>query len=179
MTPVTCLQVKRSAAPVIGLVPTSPTIDEVGTFVIPAFERITKPPADLRSTGAGPGPSANALPASVSSAIPAKYVAVFISNSVPRRRHPGMYCNAHRSQFIFTPARTNIGETKGLGFLLKQRTQQQIPAHPTPRLRMKASSGACALSGKLRPQARLVYKALRRPANRLKRRTITAITSRR
>jgi hypothetical protein len=35
---------------------------EVGTSVIPDFVRITKSPADLRFTGAGPGPAANALP---------------------------------------------------------------------------------------------------------------------
>src|SRR5450755_3713530 len=60
--PVTSVQVKRSAAPVIGLVPTSPVTAEVGTSVIPDFVRITKSPADLRFTGAGPGPAANALP---------------------------------------------------------------------------------------------------------------------
>src|ERR1035437_2386398 len=59
--PVTYVQVKRSAAPVIGLVPTSPVTAEVGTSVIPAFVRTTKSPADLRFTGAGPGPAANAL----------------------------------------------------------------------------------------------------------------------
>src|ERR1700688_2268519 len=60
--PVTSVQVRRSAAPVIGLVPTSPVTAEVGTSVIPDFVRITKSPADLRFTGAGPGPAANALP---------------------------------------------------------------------------------------------------------------------
>jgi hypothetical protein len=35
---------------------------EVGTSVIPDFVRITKSPADLRFTGAGPGPAANAVP---------------------------------------------------------------------------------------------------------------------
>src|SRR5450755_2802301 len=60
--PVTSVQVKRSAAPVIGLVPTSAVTAEVGTSVIPDFVRITKSPADLRLTGAGPGPAANALP---------------------------------------------------------------------------------------------------------------------
>jgi hypothetical protein len=61
--PVTSVQVKRSAAPVIGLVPIFPVTAEVGTSVIPVFVRITKLPADCRSTGAGPGAAANALPA--------------------------------------------------------------------------------------------------------------------
>jgi hypothetical protein len=58
----------------MGLVPTSPVTAEVGTSVIPDFVRITKSPADLRFTGAGPGPAANALPATARSAIPAIYV---------------------------------------------------------------------------------------------------------
>src|ERR1035438_6971529 len=62
MIPFTSVQVKRSAAPVMGLVPTSPVTAEVGTSVIPDFVRITKSPADLRFTGTGPGPAANALP---------------------------------------------------------------------------------------------------------------------
>jgi hypothetical protein len=66
MIPFTSVQVKRSAAPVIGLVPTSPVTAEVGTSVIPDFVRITKSPADLRFTGAGPGPAANALPQTTS-----------------------------------------------------------------------------------------------------------------
>ena len=80
--PVTCVQVKRSAAPVIGLVPTSPVTAEAGTFVIPDFVRITKSPADLRLTGAGPGPAANALPASAKSAIPAIYLFFIMLNMV-------------------------------------------------------------------------------------------------
>ena len=64
----------RSAAPVIGLVPTSPVTAEVGTSVMPDFVRITKSPADRRFTGAGPGPAANALPATARSAIPVKYL---------------------------------------------------------------------------------------------------------
>jgi hypothetical protein len=59
--PVTSEQVKRSVAPVIGLVPTSPVTAEAGTSVIPDFVRIAKSPAVLRFTGAGPGPAANAL----------------------------------------------------------------------------------------------------------------------
>src|ERR1017187_8324732 len=66
MIPFTSVQVKRSAAPVIGLVPTSPVTAEVGTSVIPDSVRITKSPADLRFTGAGPGPAANALPQTTS-----------------------------------------------------------------------------------------------------------------
>jgi hypothetical protein len=61
--PVTSVQVTKSAAPVIGLVPIFPTIAEVGTSVIPVFVKITKLPADRRSTGAGPGAAANAFPA--------------------------------------------------------------------------------------------------------------------
>src|SRR5664279_1417913 len=72
--PVTSVQVRRSAAPVMGLVPTFPVTAEVGTSVIPDFVRITKSPADRRFTGAGPGPAANALPAMARSAIPAKYL---------------------------------------------------------------------------------------------------------
>src|SRR5450756_1228880 len=68
--PVTSVQVNRSAAPVIGLVPSSPVIAEVGTSVIPALVRMTKSPADLRTTGAGPSPAANALPASAKRMIP-------------------------------------------------------------------------------------------------------------
>src|SRR5450755_2164175 len=66
--PVTSVQVKRSAAPVIGLAPTSPVTFEVGTSVIPVFDRITKLPAFLRSTGVGPGPAAYPLPANAKSA---------------------------------------------------------------------------------------------------------------
>ena len=80
--PVTCVQVKRSAAPVIGLVPTSPVTAEAGTSVIPDFVRITKSPADLRLTGAGPGPAANALPANAKSAIPAIYLFFIMLNRV-------------------------------------------------------------------------------------------------
>ena len=83
--PVTCVQVKRSAAPVIGLVPTSPVTAEAGTSVIPDFVSITKLPADLRLTGAGPGPAANALPAIARSAIPAIYVFFIILITVRLR----------------------------------------------------------------------------------------------
>lgn len=72
--PLTSVQVRRSAAPVIGLVPTSPVTAEVGTSVMPASVRITKSPAVRRFTGAGPGPAANALPATARRAIPAKYL---------------------------------------------------------------------------------------------------------
>src|SRR5580658_5083226 len=72
--PSTSVQVKRSAAPVIGLVPTSPVTAEVGTLVIPDLVRITKSPADLRSTGFGPGPAAKALPANATRETPVKMV---------------------------------------------------------------------------------------------------------
>src|ERR1700676_5324589 len=80
--PVTSLQLKRSAAPVIGLVPTSPLTAEVGTSVIPDSVRITNSPADLRFTGAGPGPAANALPASARSVIPVMLVYFIMSRSM-------------------------------------------------------------------------------------------------
>jgi hypothetical protein len=51
MFPVTSTQVKRLAAPVIGLVPTPPVMADPGTFVIPVFDRITKLPAVPRLTG--------------------------------------------------------------------------------------------------------------------------------
>jgi hypothetical protein len=51
--PVTSAQLKWSAAPVIGLVPTVPAMRDAGTFCIPDFERISKRAADRRSTGAG------------------------------------------------------------------------------------------------------------------------------
>src|ERR1035438_5656701 len=80
--PLTSVQVRRSAAPVIGLVPTSPVTAEVGTSVMPASVRITKSPAVRRFTGAGPGPAANALPATARSAIPAKYLFLIMLKKV-------------------------------------------------------------------------------------------------
>src|SRR5450631_3630613 len=83
--PVTSVQVNKSAAPVIGLVPTSPVIAEVGTSVTPDLVRMTKSPADRRTTGAGPGPAANALTASAKRIIPAGNVinGVFIIGRTP------------------------------------------------------------------------------------------------
>jgi hypothetical protein len=51
----------------MGLVPTLPVTFDVGTLVIPVLVRITKVPASPRSTGAGPGAAASALPAKAKS----------------------------------------------------------------------------------------------------------------
>jgi hypothetical protein len=54
--PVTSKQVRLSAAPVIGLAPTSPVITEDGTSVTPDLVRTAKEDADFKFTGAGPFP---------------------------------------------------------------------------------------------------------------------------
>src|SRR5664280_146171 len=51
MNPVTSGHVRRRAAPVMGLVPTSPTTAEACTSVMPYSDRIVKLPADPRFTG--------------------------------------------------------------------------------------------------------------------------------
>jgi hypothetical protein len=56
------------AAPVIGLVPIFPVIAEVGTSVIPDFDRVAKLPADPSSTGACPAIPGEALESNASSA---------------------------------------------------------------------------------------------------------------
>jgi len=54
IVPVTSAHVRRIAAPVIGLAPTSPVIGDGETSVIPVFVRIAKLAAVPRATGAGP-----------------------------------------------------------------------------------------------------------------------------
>jgi len=51
MIPFTSSQVRRRAAPVMGLVPTFPSTEVLNTSVIPVFDRIVKLPADPRFTG--------------------------------------------------------------------------------------------------------------------------------
>ena len=82
----------------MGLVPTSPVTAEVGTSVIPDFVRIAKSPADLRFTGAGPGPAANALPAIARSAVATKYLLFIILKIVSACLFGTLSDNAHRGQ---------------------------------------------------------------------------------
>src|SRR6476646_10502960 len=49
--PDTSVHVRWMAAPVMGLVPTSPTMEDGDTSVIPLLLRIANPPADPRATG--------------------------------------------------------------------------------------------------------------------------------
>jgi hypothetical protein len=63
--------------------------------VMPDFVRITKSPADRRFTGAGPGPAANALPATARSAIPAKYVLFVMLKRVGASLRLALANNAH------------------------------------------------------------------------------------
>jgi hypothetical protein len=49
--PVTSAQVRSRAEPLIGLVPTSPTIGDGATSVIPDLLRIVKAPEEPRLTG--------------------------------------------------------------------------------------------------------------------------------
>ena len=70
IVPTTSAQVTRIAAPVIGLDPISPVIADLGTSVIPDFDKITKLPATRRFTTANgftfssraSGVSAEAIP---------------------------------------------------------------------------------------------------------------------
>jgi hypothetical protein len=64
MIPFTSPQVRPIAAPVMGLVPTFPSIDVLKTSVTPDFDRTVKLPAEPRFTGAsGAAAAATVVPA--------------------------------------------------------------------------------------------------------------------